>query len=457
MTIGSSLTLTKNLHERLRAHLFPGDGLEAAAIILCARAPGPRTRLLARDVIFVPIADCKNREPNRLNWPGAWLEVALERGESQNLTLLLVHSHPQGTLGFSEVDDQSDEEVVPCLFQAYGDIHGTAIMIPSGRMQARIYSPDMVRSDLDLVCVPGEDIKLWWSDDIEDQPRPTAFTSSMTKELNRLSVAVIGVSGTGSIVAEQAARLGFGRVILIDFDKVEIKNLNRILNSNMSHVANSVLKSHAFADAISTYRSAEVAVPVAKNIATRESVSAASQADIIFSCVDSLQARYIADLISAFFLVPLIDVGVVIPTRRTSTGFAIADAVGRIDYVYPGAPTLGDRQVYTPTTLREEYLRRTHKGAYEQELNAGYLQGEIEEAPSVISLNMRAAATAMNEFIARAYPFRLDENALFARTTFSLAACEEEYFKTDQFPIHRNESLGKGATEPLLDLPALSA
>ena len=56
MTIGSSLTLTKNLHERLHAHLFPGDGLEAAAIILCARAPGPRTRLLARDAIFVPVS-----------------------------------------------------------------------------------------------------------------------------------------------------------------------------------------------------------------------------------------------------------------------------------------------------------------------------------------------------------------------------------------------------------------
>ena len=58
-----------------------------------------------------------------------------------------------------------------------------------------------------------------------------AFTSGMTEWLGRLSVCVIGVSGTGSIVAEQLARLGFGEIILIDFDKIEERNLNRILNS----------------------------------------------------------------------------------------------------------------------------------------------------------------------------------------------------------------------------------
>ena len=55
----------------------------------------------------------------------------------------------------------------------------------------------------------------------------------MSAELSRLTAVVVGVSGSGSIVAEQLARLGFGRVILIDFDKVEKKNLNRILNAGL--------------------------------------------------------------------------------------------------------------------------------------------------------------------------------------------------------------------------------
>ena len=55
-----------------------------------------------------------------------------------------------------------------------------------------------------------------------------------------------------------------------------------------------------------------------------------------------------ADLIAAAFLLPLFDVGVVIPVRTAGSGIAILDAVGRIDYVQPGGATLGDRRVYTP-------------------------------------------------------------------------------------------------------------
>ena len=75
----------------------------------------------------------------------------------------------------------------------------------------------------------------------------------------------------------------------------------------------------------------------------------------------------------------------------------------------------------------------------------------------MITLNMRTAATAMNEFIARAYPFRLDANAGFARTQFSLAACEEEHLAEGDFPRGDQPQFGGGASEPLLGLPAMRA
>ena len=52
----------------------------------------------------------------------------------------------------------------------------------------------------------------------------------------------VGVSGTGSVVAEQLARLGSGEIILVDFDRIEGRNLDRILNSTMADVADSRLK-----------------------------------------------------------------------------------------------------------------------------------------------------------------------------------------------------------------------
>jgi hypothetical protein len=452
----ATLALTQEVRLSLQAHLFPGDGLEAAAILLCARIPEPRLKFLVRDVLLVPHEDCLTRAPNSIIWPGEWLETALDQGEAEQLSLILIHSHPGGLFAFSGVDDRSDLAVMPSLIQGYDTWHGSAIMVPDGRVRARVYAADMTCIDIDLVTTVGDDLDFCWRDTPDGHPRPVAFTSAMTAELNRLSVTVIGVSGTGSIVAEQAARLGFGKVVLIDFDRVELKNLNRILNSTLSDVEASAHKAEMFADVIASYRGRDVPVAVVKNVMTREAVLASSQTDLVFSCVDTLEARYIADLISTWFLLPLIDVGVVIPTRLAGAGRAIGDVIGRIDYVRPGGPSLCDRQVYTAASLREEYMRQNATDAYAAEVRAGYLQGMVEEAPAVITLNMRAAAAAMNEFIARGYPYRLDNNAKYARTVFSLAAGEEDYFDSASFANSPSPNLGRGVTEPLLGLPILS-
>jgi len=213
-----------------------------------------------------------------------------------------------------------------------------------------------------------------------------------------------------------------------------------------------------FAEAIAGYRGHGVAVPFPVSIVTREAVLAASQCDVLFCCVDTLEGRQIADLICSAFLIPMFDVGVTIPTRtiQEGIGVAILDVCGRIDYVQPGRSTLKDRGVYSPESLRAEYLRAALPDAHRQELEAGYIKGLTEEAPSVITLNMRAASACVNEFIARAYPFRLESNSRYARTIFSLAACEEEYTAEEEFTAAAYPILGRGAKEPLLGLPALA-
>lgn len=454
MTPSTNLTITNADHRKLHEHLFPGDGLEAAAILICARTPGPRLRLLVKEVLLVPHSACRERRSDYLVWPGAAIEEAIDLAEAESLSLVLTHSHPGGLFGFSQHDDQSDLVTLPGLFQALGDLHGTAIMTPDGAMLARLYRQDLSPIPVDSVMVAGDELTWHWADR-QFSPRPMAFTSEATKELTRLSACVIGVSGTGSLVAEQLARLGFGQVILIDFDKLEPRNLNRIVNSTLDDTRAQRPKVFAFADAVTSYRGEGVAMPVNASILTREAVLNASQTDVIFSCVDTLDARQVADLLGASFLIPLLDVGVSIPTRKTTRGSAIADVCGRIDYVHPGGPTLQDRGVFDPASLRAEYLRRTAPDAHREEMQAGYLRGVNEEAPAVIALNMRAASACVMEFIARAYPFRHEPNSAYARTQFSFAANEEEYFPGASFQLATNTHFARGDLEPLLGLPAL--
>lgn len=445
-----------NLHQVARTHLFPGDGLEAAAILICSRYLGERQRLMVKSVISIPHAECK-RARDSVTWPGDYLEAAIDRAEEERDTIVLLHSHHGGLLEFSGEDDRSDAESIRSLHAAVEVPHGSAIMVEDGRIRARLYDPWAAPRDVDLVTVAGDEIHWWWGGPHPDLPA-VPFTQSMSTSLSRVSAVVIGTSGTGSVATELAARLGFGRTRLIDFDRIEHKNLNRILNATLAHAQARSLKVDVMAHAIACHRGDGVATAHPVSIASREGILAACEADVIFCCVDSLEGRNIADLIASSFLIPLFYVGVAISARRDETGATVVtDVCGRVDYVQPGGSTLADREVYTPATLRAEYLRRVAPEQYRQELEAGYFRGVNEEAPSVITLNTAAAAASVNEFLARAFPFRLDSNRNYARTTFSLAACDQDHYSEDSFPRGPNYLLGQGAREPLLGMPAFSA
>lgn len=155
-------------------------------------------------------------------------------------------------------------------------------------------------------------------------------------------------------------------------------------------------------------------------------------------------------------LMPLFDVGVSIPVRAPARGYVISNICGRIDYVQPGGSTLLDRKVYTPASLAAEDLRKLNPDAYAKRVQEGYMPGSGQEAPSVISVNMRAASAVVQEFIARTYPYRLDSNRKFARTEFDLVLGGEEYHSEDSFTKNESDvSLGVGLQRPLLGLPYL--
>ncbi|MGY2042092.1 ThiF family adenylyltransferase [Pseudomonas pergaminensis] len=455
MTAQSRLVLTEEIHAELREHLFPGDGKEAAAILICTRSPGFALKLLSKKLILVPHDECKVRKPDALTWPGEYLELAIDEALPQSLSIILVHSHPGGLFDFSLADDNSDESTMDSLIQGVEAIHGSAIMIPGGAMRARIYHPDLSGEDIAMVSVPGSNI-CFWPCDMSGQQPGMAFTSEMTASLSRLTAAVIGVSGTGSVVTEQLARLGFGKLLLIDHDQVEEKNLNRIINSTLADAKAGRPKVEVLADAVERIRGTRIAHPINASVFDRQAVLAVADADVIFCCVDSQQGRLICDLMSSSFLTPLFDVGVTIPTRLSRTGTPkIHDVQGRIDYVRPGGPTLSDRRIYTPESLYAEQLLNSDPEAHRDRLARGYITGVQEEAPSVITLNMRAASACVNEFIARAFPFREEDNSDYAQTLFTLSGCLEDFASEASFDKSPNMLLGVGDHEPLLGLPPL--
>lgn len=458
MTRSHTLVIAQMVAEQLREHLLPGDGLEAAALLLCAQTCRRRKKLLGREIIAVPHDRCV-RTRDSITWPGEFVEEAIDRAIKGGDAVIAVHSHPGGLFAFSSADDESDQSVMSALRHGTDQIAGSAIMIPNGAMCARIYESEHAVAPVDLVMATGPDILAWWSEGataVGPSAPPMAFTSQMRSWLGRFSVCVIGVSGTGSIVAEQLARLGIGEIILIDFDKLERGNLNRILNSSLAGIDS--YKVEMFASAIRLYRADCDVVALPRSIGTPEAILAACEADVLFSCVDTAEGRHIADRISAYFSMPLFDVGVAIPTEPMSCdGRRIAEVYGRVDYVYPGGSSLMDRGVYDAALLDAEYLARVAPQVLSRRIADGYLRGVPEEAPGVIALNMRAASACIIEFLARVFPFREFRNAERARSIFMLAEGDEDVFAESQFTAGNAFPVAVGVVEPLLGLPALAA
>lgn len=452
-----TLTITEDNHAALKRHLFPGDGLEAAAILLCRRVGAERERFIVRQTLKVPHGECVVRTPVSVTWPGQWVEEAIDLAEGAGDTIILTHSHPGGLLAFSTVDDESDGKTIPSLFQGVDHkdaAHGAAIMTPDGAMCARIYTAPGKAKPLKRITRIGVNISDLANISIQNS---LPFGADMRRYFRGLTACVIGVSGTGSIVAEQLARMGVGHLILIDFDHVEFKNLDRIINSTVRDAETGRLKPDMMGEAIRNYRPKTKITRINRSIIDPKAIYAASSADVIFSCVDSVEGRLIAERIASSCLIPLIDMGVTIPTRTDKAGVKhIAEIAGRIDYIRPDGPNLSDRGVVTPDSLRREYLMNSAPDAAAEQVKAGYLKGVREEAPSVMSVNMRAASAAVNEWLARQYQFRHDGNEGFARTLFLLASGEEEYSSDDQFVAAASGLLAEGLAEPLLGLPGLT-
>ena len=136
-----TLALSGDQHEQLQRFLFPGDGNEAAAILLCGRRPGERRyRLVVREIHSIPYGACSERTPTRVTWSTDNIASMLERACDERLSFVKVHSHPGGYAAFSSTDDKGDQLLLPMIRGwIEADIpHASVIMLPDGQMFGRV-------------------------------------------------------------------------------------------------------------------------------------------------------------------------------------------------------------------------------------------------------------------------------------------------------------------------------
>lgn len=458
----TSLKISGKAYHALKEHLYPGDGKESVAIAFCGRhVHKDQNLLLAHKIINIPYDQCDIREPDFLKWPTSILIPHLNEAVKREWAVVKIHSHPTGYPAFSKTDDKSDIDLFNSIYGWMDNEknHASIIMLPDGAIFGHVVKPDLTFDALRRISVAGDDLLIWDSDSdylpLQEYALRTTQTlgKGTTELLKKLKIGIVGCSGTGSPTIEQLVRLGVGSIVIVDPDKVEEKNLNRILNSTMDDAKNGRYKVDVIKKSIDQIGLGTKVISFKENIYDiMEIIDSLAQCDVLFGCVDSVDGRHLLNQISTFYLVPYFDLGVKILADGKG---GIDQICGTVHYLQPGGSSLRTRGVYNSEELRSASMFRANRKEYEDQLRSGYIFNANVESPAVISINMQLSSMAVNEFLARIHPYRYEHNSEFAITRFSLTdgyIQKEGDGLTDEYLA---KYIGRGDCNPKLNMPEL--
>jgi molybdopterin/thiamine biosynthesis adenylyltransferase len=417
MTRGWQVVITEEQWLTLNAHLFPGDGDEHGAVLRCGIARSPRgTRLLVRDV--VPAQDgidytAGDRGYRKLSarFVAQNIEVCAEEG----LAYLAVHNHGGGdSVGFSATDTASHERGYPALLDINDGPPVGALVFASRAVAGDIWTQDGQRHVLGRLRVAGrhqltltpEPVAVQAADPRYDR-QTRIFGDRGQAILANVKVAVVGLGGIGSLIAEYLARLGVGELLLIDPDRLDPSNLPRVVGSHcwdamtwLRHESRPIwLQSLGarlatpkvrIAARVARQASREVRITAVPRDALEADVARMlTDCDHIFLAADSALVRRLVNSITHQYLIPNTQVG----SKVSVVDGEIADIFSVSRMSSPGSGCLHCNGLIPAWRLTEEATSEV------QRHRQRYVDDPDVHAPSVISLNAVSASRAVDDLL----------------------------------------------------------
>ena len=399
MTVGDcDILVTSGDHQRIMEHLFPGDQDERGAILRAGVVRSAYSmRLLIQHV--QPAEFGTDYVPGRYGYRAltpTFIHREILQCRDAGLAYLAVHNHGSDRhVDFSRVDLESHERGYPALLDIGRSVPVGALVYGRRSVAADIWLPDGSRRTLGTYRVIGHDITRLYSQpcrepesDAEHDRQVRMFGAAGQHILQASKVAVVGLGGVGSLVAEYLARLGVGNLVLIDPDEIESSNLSRVVGATRVDVELGQLKTQ-----IAVRHAREMAIhatlqPVADDVSRHSVAQVLRDCDFIFLAADSTRARLVVNALAHQYLIPAIQMGAKI--RRGVCG-NLEDAMCAVRHIRPGTGCLWCNGLIDPTQLAIEAKSDTERKeqAY----------GVQEPNPSVITLNAVAAAHAVNDFL----------------------------------------------------------
>ena len=153
----------------------------------------------------------------------------------------------------------------------------------------------------------------------------TSISNEGQKRLLQSHVAIIGLGGLGGTVTEILARIGTGRMTLIDGDIFDDSNLNRQLLSTVDHLGTS--KASAAARRVGEINPAVETIPHNTFFTAENGKNLLDGVDLAIDCLDTISDRFTLENICRELNIPMVSA-------------AIGGSCGQATVIFPEDPGL---------------------------------------------------------------------------------------------------------------------
>ena len=386
----------------LLQHYRRSEAQEDLCFALWRPSTGKFRKTALIDEIILPKKGERNLHGNASFEPD-YLVRAIRVASDKRAGLAFMHSHPgPGWQGMSDADIEAERDVLAYPAGATG-LPLVGLTIGSdGYWSARFWAKDgrqMKRHPCDKVRIVGPQSYRVQFDDKLVPPTPRKEVLRRTFDtwgresqnmIARLKVGIVGLGSVGCLVAEAVARIGIAQVTLIDPDRVEEHNLDRLLYGTMDDIG--TLKVDLAAQAIRRRATANninvTALPV--SVHEESAYNAMLDCDILFSCVDRPVPRDVLNYVAQAHLIPVIDGGIAIEIDRRQD--RLFSAHWRAHIVTPYHQCLRCNGQYNSSMVVVELDGSLDDPVYVSNLPAGELVGN----QNVFPFSLSAASLEVN-------------------------------------------------------------
>lgn len=224
-----------------------------------------------------------------------------------------------------------------------------------------------------------------------DTRQVNAFGDDGIALLRRASVSVVGAGGIGAHICQQLAYLGVGQLSIIDFDRVDGSNLNRLVGAGPDDVGR--LKVEVAEREVRRINLNVGVEAIAESALHADSLRALREADVVIGAVDNAGARLVMNELAIAFAKPYVDCGTGIEASQGE----VSEAGGQVFTYLPGRPCLLCAGMID---LRRARVDLSPEEQQAEAITRGYVSGADVDAPAVVFINGTIASVGVGEVVA---------------------------------------------------------